>query len=76
MQMLQFKPDRLGHMCCLTPALEQQLFASGTPVELCLSSNVMTESVRGYPDHHFMPFYKAGKPYQWTNTSFIGNERL
>ena len=60
-QMLQFQPDRLGHMCCLNAALEQQLFASCIPVELCLSSNVITASVKGFPDHHFLPFYKAGQ---------------
>ena len=59
-QMLGFRPDRLGHMCCLNTALEQQLFASQIPVELCLSSNVITASVKGFPDHHFLPFYRAG----------------
>ena len=60
--MLQFRPDRLGHMCCLNPSLERQLFSSMIPVELCLSSNVITASVKGFPDHHFLPFYKAGRP--------------
>ncbi len=32
------------------------------PVELCLSSNVITATVKGFPDHHFLPFYKAGQP--------------
>jgi len=59
--MLQFRPDRLGHMCCLNPEKEQQLFSSMIPVELCLSSNVITASVKGFPDHHFLPFYKAGQ---------------
>ncbi len=59
--MLQFQPDRLGHMCCLNASLEQQLFSSQVPVELCLSSNVITASVKGFPDHHFLPFYKAGE---------------
>ena len=61
-QMLDFRPDRLGHMCCLNSALEEQLFASTIPVELCLSSNVITASVKGFPDHHFLPFYTAGQP--------------
>ena len=60
-QMLQFEPDRLGHMCCLDSTLQQQLFASSIPVELCLSSNLMTASVKAFPDHHFLPFYRAGK---------------
>ena len=60
-QMLHFQPDRLGHMCCLNPSLEQHLYASKVPVELCLSSNVITASVKGFPDHHFLPFYKAGQ---------------
>ena len=58
--MLAFKPERLGHMCCLDAALSQQLAASGIPVELCLSSNVITESVQGIAYHHFEPLRKSG----------------
>ena len=68
-QMLQFQPDRLGHMCCLNPSLEQQLFSSLIPVELCLSSNVITASVKGFPDHHFLPFHTAGQHIQHKRTS-------
>lgn len=68
-QMLQFQPDRLGHMCCLNPSLEQQLFSSLIPVELCLSSNVITASVKGFPDHHFLPFHTAGQHIQHKCTS-------
>ena len=59
-RILDFRPDRLGHMCCLTPDLLHELKDSRIPVELCLSSNVITKSVKGFPDHHFLPFFKAG----------------
>ncbi len=59
-QILDFRPDRLGHMCCLDDTLEKKLYDSLIPVELCLSSNIITESVGSFPDHHFLPFFRAG----------------
>ena len=51
-------------MCCLDNSLEKQFYESCIPVELCLSSNVITESVGSFPDHHFLPFFRAG--LHWT----------
>ena len=69
-RILDFRPDRLGHMCCLTPDLLHELKDSRIPVELCLSSNVIAKSVKGFPDHHFLPFYKAGLNAHLTSTQY------
>ena len=58
--MIRFRPDRVGHVCCLTAALRAQLSAAQIPIELCLSSNVITKSVPGYSEHHFRGFYLEG----------------
>lgn len=60
--MLAWKPDRLGHMCCMDDAIKQQFIASGIPVELCITSNVLTESVPGVETHHFKELHSAGVP--------------
>jgi adenosine deaminase len=60
--MLAFQPDRIGHMCFLDESLDLELSLSRVPVELCLSSNVITESMASYAMHHFAQLYKAGHP--------------
>eukprot|EP00955_Chlamydomonas_euryale_P053713 355589-Chlamydomonas_euryale.AAC.8 len=51
--MLAFGADRLGHCCCLSSAQADALLAAQTPVELCLTSNVLSRSAPGYAGHHF-----------------------
>ncbi|XP_013190095.2 adenosine deaminase-like protein [Amyelois transitella] len=68
LEMINFKPDRLGHGICIHPKSGgteetwQALCRSLIPVELCLTSNVNTKSVPGYDLHHFKEFYEAGIP--------------
>jgi len=60
---LRVRPDRLGHACFLTPALEEELQRLGIPVELCLTSNVMGEHKASYESHHVRDFWRWRHPF-------------
>ncbi|XP_033221577.1 adenosine deaminase-like protein isoform X2 [Belonocnema kinseyi] len=68
MDILNFRPERLGHCVCIHPSLNgshklfQRLLELKIPVELCLSSNVKTKSVPTYSHHQFKYLYKVGHP--------------
>ncbi|XP_076640901.1 adenosine deaminase-like protein [Halictus rubicundus] len=65
---LEFKPDRLGHCTCIHPNLQgsdklfNMLIESKIPVELCLTSNVQCKTVPSYEFHHFKYLREAGHP--------------
>jgi adenosine deaminase len=41
-RILDFRPDRVGHACCLSEALYDRMVKQAMPVEVCLTSNVCT----------------------------------
>ena len=59
---LQFKPDRLGHCCCLEAESETELMAARIPMEVCLSSNMGTLEISTLADHHFMRYFREKYP--------------
>ncbi|KAF7379573.1 adenosine deaminase-like protein [Vespula maculifrons] len=65
---LKFRPDRLGHGTCIHPNLGgtvatfDYLRKSQIPVELCLTSNIICETVSCYEDHQFKYLYESGHP--------------
>ncbi|KAJ5073563.1 adenosine deaminase-like protein [Anaeramoeba ignava] len=61
-QMLKFNPQRLGHANYLNDEIRNLLFDSKIPVEICLTSNVKTESVPSFEKHHAKEFYKRNHP--------------
>jgi len=60
--MLDFLPNRLGHACYLNPDLHRLILESKIPIEICLTSNVITKSVSEYKTHHFQQFFASGHP--------------
>ncbi|CAN6458068.1 unnamed protein product [Victoria cruziana] len=60
--MLEFCPERVGHVCCLEDEEWKMLTTLNIPVEICLTSNVRTNSVSSLRDHHFDELYRAKHP--------------
>ncbi|RYR11909.1 hypothetical protein Ahy_B04g069418 isoform A [Arachis hypogaea] len=52
-QMLDFKPERIGHAICFEKEHWEILKSSKIPVEICLTSNIRTLTVRSIHVHHF-----------------------
>lgn len=60
--MLALSPERLGHVCCLDDYEWEVLLASDIPVEVCLTSNLATQSVPSIEKHHLAQLHKANHP--------------
>ncbi|CAN1165821.1 N6-mAMP deaminase [Linum perenne] len=60
--MLDFLPQRIGHACFLGEPEWKKLKSSKIPVEICLTSNIMTDTIPSLDIHHFADLYKAKHP--------------
>ncbi|TVT98020.1 hypothetical protein EJB05_56737 [Eragrostis curvula] len=59
---LDFCPQRVGHVCCLNDEEWKQLKSITIPVEICLTSNVMTGGAPSLEMHHFADLFNAKHP--------------
>lgn len=60
---LSFKPNRLGHACCMTPDLLRSTIELGIPIEVCPTSNMMTRpEIVTFHDHPVQDFLECGHP--------------
>ncbi|XP_006658069.1 N6-mAMP deaminase [Oryza brachyantha] len=59
---LDFCPQRLGHVCCLNDDEWKKLKSLMIPVEICLTSNVMTGGAPSLELHHFADLYNVKHP--------------
>nr|GMC83732.1 adenosine deaminase-like protein [Ipomoea batatas] len=60
--MLDFLPARIGHACCLGEEEWRKLKSSKIPVEICLTSNIKTETISSVDVHHFADLYNSKHP--------------
>lgn len=61
-EILQFKPDRLGHFNYFDENLLQLLLKDRIPLEVCPSSNVCTIGLKSLKEHHFGVLFKENYP--------------
>ncbi|VFQ88953.1 unnamed protein product [Cuscuta campestris] len=60
--MLDFLPARIGHACCLQQEEWKKLKSFKIPVEICLTSNIRTETISSLDIHHFADLYNSKHP--------------
>ncbi|CAN4117419.1 unnamed protein product [Withania somnifera] len=60
--MLNFLPARIGHACCFGEEEWAKLKSFKIPVEICLTSNIRTETISSMDIHHFADLYNSGHP--------------
>ncbi|XP_057692528.1 adenosine deaminase-like protein [Corythoichthys intestinalis] len=66
--LLNLPPDRIGHGTFLHPdvggshSLVDKVVKNKIPLELCLTSNVIGQTVPSYAQHHFKYWYQLGHP--------------
>jgi adenosine deaminase len=64
--LLEFQPDRIGHVIHVPPKFEKEIEGMKLGLELCLSCNVHAKMLpgkdKGFADHHFGEWYKGECP--------------
>jgi adenosine deaminase len=59
---LEFKPDRIGHFNYYNEDLFEKILKLGIPIEMCPTSNLFTMDLKEYKDHHFIKYFYKGHP--------------
>ncbi|XP_027087899.1 N6-mAMP deaminase-like [Coffea arabica] len=60
--MLDFLPGRIGHACYFEEDHWRKLKSFKIPVEICLTSNIRTETIPSLDVHHFADLYNSEHP--------------
>lgn len=65
MLLLEWRPERIGHVIYTSPEIEGEIEKLGTGLELCLSCNVLAKMLpgkAGFDAHHFAKWRKKRNP--------------
>jgi adenosine deaminase len=65
LDILKFKPQRLGHASCMTSKVEEELFKTKIPIEICVTSNLLgthENSVKSLDQHPVKTIHKNNHP--------------
>ena len=62
LDILNFKPDRLGHCNFLSESCEAMILQHKLPIEICPSSNMATLGIPDMTFHHFGRFHRNNHP--------------
>jgi adenosine deaminase len=62
MALLAMRPHRIGHAVFMSDAARAVVQERRVPIEMCLTSNVLTDSVASYADHHMREYAASGHP--------------
>ncbi|KAI8147604.1 hypothetical protein BJV82DRAFT_508333 [Fennellomyces sp. T-0311] len=61
--LLAFGPDRLGHATLLDDAQRQTIYRKDIPIEICMTSNVLSKTVGTFADHHVKDLLVENHPF-------------
>ncbi|KAI9248509.1 hypothetical protein BDA99DRAFT_446218 [Phascolomyces articulosus] len=61
--LLSFKPDRLGHATLLDEPTRQNIYSNAIPIEICMTSNVISKTVKTFAEHHVKDLLLENHPF-------------
>lgn len=61
--LLSIKPDRLGHATLLDDYSRKTVYEQNIPVEICMTSNVLCNTVKTFEEHHLKDLLNDNHPF-------------
>ncbi|KAF5339442.1 hypothetical protein D9611_009797 [Ephemerocybe angulata] len=62
LQLLSYRPDRLGHATFLNQEAMQIVMKDNAPIEICLTSNLLCKTATDLDNHHIQQYLKCNHP--------------